>query len=155
MLDRLISLKKIYLVSQTYHRGHDHFDEEQRINILLSDYENPGQANMHLNAIKNDRYAVILDLSKPAHLKKLQNMMDGNEYQLYWSVITSSEDLKKRLDTSYKMKLRKFIDEKTSWRIPGGEKISSHFEITFGELFLILKWRTQKVRLKFEEIERY
>ena len=154
-LDRLILLKKIYLVSQTYERGNDHFEEVQKRSILLSDYDNLGQANMHLNAIKNDRYAAIIDLSKSAHLEKLSTMMNGEQYKIYWAVIKSKEDIQKRLDTAYKTRLRKYIDAKTTWNISSGEKLTSQFEVTFGEIFLILKWRSQKVRLKFEEIERY
>lgn len=154
-LNKLISLKKNYLVSQSYNRGYNHLEEIHKTDILLTDYDDLGQANMHLNAITKDKYAAIIDLTKPKHLQRIQDMMDVSDYQLYWAVIKSADELKKKLDASFKLKLRKYIDSKTTWRIPPEETVNSQFEVTFGELFLILKWRSQKVRLKFEEIERF
>lgn len=153
-LEKLIQLKKIYLVSQVYTRGFNHFEEVHKTDILLTDYDDPGAASMHLNAIKNDRYAAMIDLSKAGHLKKIEDMMAGEDYELYWAVIRTAGELKKRLDAGFKLKLRRYIDTKTNWHIPPEETVNSQFEVTFGELFLILKWRTQRVRLKFEEIER-
>ena len=154
-LDKLISLEKIYIVTQLYKRGYNHPDDVHRTAILLTDYDNPGLAALHLNAIKDDKFAAIIHLKKPKHVDKIKEMMAGTNYRLYWAVITSIADLQKKLDATYKGKLRKYIDEKTNWKIAADEGVKSQFEVIFGELFLVLKWRSHKVRLKFDEIEWY
>ena len=152
-LDRLITLGNNYLVSQTYSRA-DHFTNEGKISILLSDYKNLGEAALHLNAVKNDRFAAIINLKKETHLQKIRQMMEGSEYTIYWAVVKSTNELKKRLDASYKSKIRRYLVTQSSWRIGSDEEVDAQFEVTFGELFLVLKWRTKNLRIKFEEIER-
>lgn len=154
-LPKLIELKKVYLVTQSYARGFNHFDTERRIPILVTDYDNPGLANIHFNAVKGDKYASIIRLDIEEHRKKLLEMLSGVKYGIYWSFVQSSSDMKKRLQASYSDKFRKYIDFKTDWRIKGDETVNVEgLEVTFGELFVTLKWRTQKLRIKFEDIEK-
>ena len=83
-IERLIKLKKVYLVSQTYKRGIDHFAEIERTNILLTDYDSYQYAQVHFNAMKGDRYASIINLEKPEHKAKLEEMLNGQKYQSWW-----------------------------------------------------------------------
>jgi hypothetical protein len=150
---RLLELKKYYLVAQSYGRAPEDF-EEHKIPILVTDYDQMGQAKMHLNAVRNDKYACIIRLDQEKHNDKLLEMLSGGKYRIYWSVLRSADDLKKRLHASYKDKIRHFVERKTTWRISGDDKVDTRLESTFGELFLILKWRSQKLRVKFEDIEK-
>lgn len=154
-LERLIQLKKFYLISQSYPRGINHFAEAHRIDILVTDYESPGEAQMHLNAVKNDKYGALIDLQKTEHKKKILDMLTGEKYQLYWSIVKSADDLQKRLQVGYKDKMKKYIQANTDWRIGGDETITPSIETTYGELFINLKWKTKRLRIKFEDIERY
>ena len=95
-LAKLVDLKRVYLVTQSYFRAHDHFANETLIDILLTDYDDPGEAKMHLNAVKNDRYASIIMLSHEEHKNKLLEMFSGGKYRLFWSVVASNDDMKKR-----------------------------------------------------------
>ena len=38
-LDKLLQLKKVYLVTQSYSRAYDHFAKETAIDILITDYD--------------------------------------------------------------------------------------------------------------------
>lgn len=153
-IDKLLELKKYYLVSQSYNRHYDHFKEDHKPGILFSDYDDAGLAKIHLNAVSDDAYAAILDLRKPAHYNKLQALMNGEQYEVYWCMVESAVTLKKRLDAGYKGKIRSWLEKNTTWNIKASDQVLTQFEVRFGELFLILKWRTQKASLKFEEIER-
>lgn len=153
-LEKMLSLKKIYFVSQGYKRGFNHLAEIHKEDILLTDYADEGLAKIHLNAVKADKYAAIINLTKPVHFKKIREMITGEVYDVYRSAVPNLKELEKRLDNGYKIKLRRYIETQTNWRIPQGESVQSQFEVRFGELFLNLKWRTQRVRLKFEDIER-
>jgi hypothetical protein len=76
-LDRLNQLGRRYLVSQTYYRIREMEADPAcaRVNLLFSDYMELGEAKLHVNAVKKDKYAAIIDLENPAHLKKMQDML--------------------------------------------------------------------------------
>ncbi|MGN6438398.1 MAG: hypothetical protein ACTHMM_17780 [Agriterribacter sp.] len=154
-LNKLIQLKKRYLVSQTYKRAKDHLSEEEKIDILLSDYSDLGQAKIHLNAVKTDRFHALLDLEKPEHLDKLKEMMqEGSKYRLFWAVVRSAKELEASINGRFKDHMRRYIAKNTTWRIKGDATIHPSIQISFGELFLVLKYGSQTLRVKFEEIER-
>lgn len=152
---KLIELKRRYVVTQTYTRAKDPFDPTPGIDLLLTDYDDEGGALIHFNAVRRlDRMAAIIRLDKPEHLAKLRDMMQGDQYRLFWCVVRKPEDLEKRLDDSYKDKARRYINGNTDWRIKGSDTVKSIFEVVFGELFVTLKWKKHSLRVKFEAIER-
>ena len=153
-LTRLIEMKKNYLVTQTYTRGVDHFAEPQRTNILITDYDNLNYASVHFNAVKGDRYASIIHLDKDVHKAKLVEMLNGEKYAVYWSVVKSADQLAKRLNDKYTDHIKRYIKKNTTWRIPKESEISPKFEVVFGELFITIQYSTQKLRVKFDEIEK-
>lgn len=152
----LEQLKKIYLVTQSYHRAYDQFAENKKIDILLTGYSEKGAANIHWNGIKTDKYAAIIDLRNEVHKKKLEEMLaEGSGYRLFWAVIKSNKELKERIDSVFRDKIRRYINLKTNWRIGGDKTVEPDIEIAFGELFIKLKYGGyQVIRVKFEEIEK-
>jgi hypothetical protein len=154
-VDRLAELKKRWLVTQSYGRGHQHFQDERKTNILLSDYDILGGANIHFNAVKHDKYAAIIDLEKPTHKQKLKEMLGpGSKYRLFWAVVKSKKELEERINRRYKENMRRYIELHTNWRIDRDTSIRPSVQVTFGELFIILKYASQTLRIKFEEIEK-
>jgi hypothetical protein len=143
-----------YLVSQTYHRAFDHF-EETKTDILLTDYDQLGLAQIHLSAVKHDKYASIIDLTNPKHKEKILQMFHAESgYRLYWAIVKSVDDVKKRMDLKYKDNIRRYSMKNTSWRISANEAIRPSLQVIYGELFIILKRGSQTLRVKFEEIEK-
>lgn len=153
-IDKLIALKKRYLVSQTYTRAMDHLADETKTDLILTDYDNLGGAKIHLNAVKHDKYAGILDLESHTHKQRLTEMLaaDSN-YRIFWSVVKSSKDLQQRINLRYKDNMKRYIGQHTNWRISGATTIYPSIEVTFGELFITLKYSGQTLRIKFEDIE--
>lgn len=151
---RLLELKKRWLVSQSYERG-AHLNETAKQPILLSDYDDPGLAKVHLNALKHDRYAAILDLERPLHTQKLCEMLlSESRYLVYWSIVRSAQEIEKRINTRWKEKMRRYIDNKTNWQIDRNTVVRPTIEVIFGELFIVLTYGSQRLRIKFEEIEK-
>ncbi len=153
-LKQLLKLGNVYIVSQTYKRT-DHFMDQGKTFLLFTDYKDFGLAKIHHNAVREDKYAAIINLSKEIHLNKVNEMLANFNYDLYWNVVKSIADLRKRLSTSYKTKIRRYLINNTSWRITVDEEVKVDFEIIFGELYLVVRWRTKKLRIKFEQIERF
>lgn len=154
-LKRLISLKKVYVVTQTYNGGNDNLVTENKTNILLTDYDDIGLANIHKTAVKKDKYASVIQLTNEKHYKKLEEMLkEDSPYKLYWSVIKDLDNIKRRIDVKYKDNIRRYIQKNTTWRIGGDETIRPQLSVIFGELFIFLKRGEQELRVKFEEIEK-
>ncbi len=157
-IERLEKLKKTILVTQTYTRGANHLlKQESAVDILITDYSAKGPAEIHYNALRNtDKYGAMMYLTKTVHKEKLMEMLEGRKYRLYWSVIESEQEVLKILDAYYKPKVRDFISQKTTWRVAGNDQVVvDGIEVVFGELFVQLKWRTQKKRVELSEIEKY
>ena len=81
-------------------------------------------------------------------------LSDGSKYNVFWSVVRSVKELQQRIDAKYKDNMRKYIARHTNWRIDRDTTIYPSVEVTFGELFIVLKHGGQILRIKFEEIER-
>ena len=152
-LQRLLRLNKTYLVSQTYHRAGDRF-EDTKTSILFSDYDEKGLAQIHYSAVKKDRYASLIDLSRPAHQQKVTEMLrDDSAYKIYWAVVRSAAQLKQRVQLKYTAHIRRYVEKHTSWRIGAAETLRPSLQVVYGELFIVLKRGNQTLRVKFEEIE--
>jgi len=155
-IPRLLQLGRRYLVSQTYSRIREPETDSpgSRANLLLSDYVELGEARLHMNAVKKDRYAAIIDLKNPAHLRKIQEMlMAGSPYRIFFAVVRSAKELENLVNKKYKDKLKQYVDKQTNWRISHDAVVKPTIQLSFGELFIIMKHGNQRIRIKFEEIE--
>ena len=154
-IESLKNLKKIYIVTQSYSRGVANPDGRHLVNILFSTYDDPGLAKIHLNAIKRDRFAYILDLNNEKHSGKVKEMLHPDSvYAVYWSVVRDTNEIKKTLDRAYKDNFRRYITSNTNWRISADETIKPSLQVIFGELYIVLKRGAQSIRVKFEAIEK-
>jgi len=153
-INRLIKMDKIYLVTQTYNKSLDHF-EATKTNILLTDYDQLGAAQIHFSAVKHDKYASIIVLTNPKHKAKILEMLHtDSEYTLYWAIVKSIDEVKKRMDLKYKDNIRRYIMKQTTWRIDASEAIRPSLQVIYGELFINLKRKNQTLRVKFDDIEK-
>jgi len=155
-LSRLIQLGRRYIVSQTYCRTHDPETDgySSRVSLLFSDYAERGEAKLHLNAVKTDRYAAIIDLNNATHLKKIREMLEaGSGYRIFFAVVRSAAALERLINKKYKDKLKQYVDKQTNWRISRDAVVKPTIQLSFGEIYIILKHGSQQIRIKFEEIE--
>ncbi len=155
-LTRLMELGRRWLVSQTYYRVQSSRADvpDATISLLLSDYVELGEARLHLNAVKKDRYAAIIDLQHPGHLEKIREMLAaGSGYRLFFAVVRSAKELENLVNKKYKDNLKRWVEKQTDWRISNNAVVKPTIQLSFGELFIILRHANQYIRIKFEEIE--
>lgn len=153
-IDRLIELNNVYLVSQTYKRGESEKTAGKTC-ILVTSYNDLGLAKIHLNAIKKDKYAAILDLNRSEHKSKLIEILEKNSnYYVYWAVIRSQEELQLQLNRKYKDNIRRYIQNRTDLRIGRETTLKPILQLRFGELLITLKFRSRELQIKFEDIEK-
>jgi hypothetical protein len=154
-VERLLHLNKPFIVTQTYTRADARLAEGINASLLLSDYDDMGLAKIHFKAVIDDPYAAIIHLTKAAHRKKLTEMMlPGSAYQLYWAVVKSKKELEHIVNTRFKDKMREYIAANTTWRIERDTSVRPSVQLIFGELFIVIKYGKQVVRVKFEELEK-
>ncbi len=155
MLPRFVSLGKVYVVAQQYHQYHDHFSDEQKTSLLLSTYDDPGLARLHLSALTKDKYAAIINLKNAKHLKKLEEMLEPeSKYHVFWAAVADPAEVKKRMERKYKDAVRRYILKETNWKVGGAEKITPDVQLIFGELFVIIKRGREILKIKFDELEK-
>ncbi|HUS02252.1 MAG TPA: hypothetical protein VMY77_11025 [Chitinophagaceae bacterium] len=143
--------KKRYLVSQTFTREPL---QEGKTFLILTQYDDKESARVHLNAISFDKFASIIDLEKEVHREKLLDMLSPqSKYVIYSSLTIDQKEVKKTVDGLFKEKVQRFINKNTNWRISRDHTVKPKLEITFGELYVVLKYGTQTIRVKLEEIE--
>jgi len=153
-IERLIKLNKTYIVSQSYKHGSDHFTEP-KIDLLFSDFDHLGTAQIHYSAVKNDKYASIINLANIKHKEKVMEMLAADsKYRVYWAIVKDISEIKKRLDFNYTHNIRRYIEVNTTWRIGSDETIKPSLQVVFGELFIMLRRGSQTLRVKFDEIEK-
>jgi|SRR5450432_223504 len=155
-LPRLLQLGRRWLVSQTYCRAKEMDSDpfSSRINLLFSDYAELGEAKLHVNAVKKDRYAAIIDLRLPAHMGRIEDMLlAGSGYRIFFAVVKSAKELENQINKNYKDKLRQYVEKQTNWRISHDTIVKPSIQLSFGELYIILKHGSQQIRIKFEDIE--
>ena len=154
-IQALLLQEERYLVSQTYREAYDHTADEQKIYLLLSQYADISHARIHLSAIQQDKYAAIVDLKNEAHKNKLLEMMRPESvYVLYITIIQSKGEAEKRLNSKYTSHIRRYIAQHTDWQIGADKTITPKLEITYGQLFVSLKYHSQHLRVPLSDIEK-
>jgi len=153
-IPKLLEMEKYFLVSQTYTRYNDPFDTEAKTSLLLTDYADENMAKTHLKALHNDKYASILHLKRPAHKAKLLELLDEtSRFHVFWAVVKSVKELEDKINAVYKPRMKNFIEKNTHWRLSRETTLRPSVELVFGELYIILKYGSQTIRVKFEDIE--
>lgn len=153
-IDRLIKMERTFLVAQTFRDGET---VATKVNILLTDYDLEVTAKTHLGAVKaNDYYASIIDLKKEKHLETLNAMLKPeSKYLVYWSVVKNKEALQKQINIAYKEKMKNYISRHTNWRLSRDTTLYTQIEVKFGELYVNVKYGSQRLNFKFAELSNY
>jgi hypothetical protein len=153
LLEAFCRTNRFWLVSQRFTRAPQ--TSGSPVAILVTDYDDPGLALVHKKALRSDPYAFVLDLRRENHYEKIKAMMEpGSGYMPYAAVVRSRTDLEKRLNRTISENLRRFIAKATDWQIAGYKTLGCQYETTFGELFVILTFGSQRLRVRLEEVER-
>jgi hypothetical protein len=155
-IDAFRKQKKRYLVSQSFRNGIDQFHNVGKEHILLSHYEDHNKAVVHKRALGGDKYAAVIDLENSKHEEKLKSMlMPDSKYKVFSILVSDAEALNRRIKIKFENNIRRYIQNQTNWRIGGDQELQTQYEITFGELYIIMKYGSkQPIRIKFEEIEK-
>ena len=153
MIPGLLRMGNIYLVSQTYNRGQNAFDDTIQP-LLLTDYDRLDAAKDHLQALSNDKWAAIIHLDNQTHRAKLEEMAGSDgRYLLYAAFVKDVKQVNVRNNKYLSEAVRQYINKHTSWTPGGGDTIRPVLELKFGELFLRIGYSGQVVKEKLTIFE--
>ena len=152
-VEGFVKLNKIYLVSQSYYRGDERESGSLKEGILFTEYDDKGIALNHKDAVRNDKYAAVVDLSNPKHKEKLLSMMKAeSKYAVYWAAVMNKDRLKSMLDSEHRDSLKRYIDNNTSWTPGRNETVYPVFQVIFGEVYILFKYGRQEQRARLEDV---
>src|SRR4051812_15028950 len=115
LLDALIKAGHKYFVRQTYKRGINDFDTEQKGAFLISHYNDLNKATVHYEALKNDANRFLYDISNTEHFKKLKTAAEQPAgYKIYAPLLQQEWKPTEQIAKN----IKSYIDYKLQWR-PG------------------------------------
>lgn len=155
LIDAFLLRGPIYLVSQTFRAANDIFTEDKQV-LMFCQYSDLGFAQIHLQVVRADGYAAIINLEKEKHLTKVREMLEpGSPYIIFSNMMEDQESLEAVLNKNFAAKLRRYIERHTTWRIGMNISMRPKIQLIFGELFVVVKFQSQQLRVKFADIENY
>ena len=148
--------KRRYLVSQTFSRQNDLFKDPDKHYIMFTHYSELEKALEHHNAVINDEFSAIYDLEEDDDRSEVLDMLrPGSSYEVYSSAITNPAKVQESMNKVFAKNIQNYISTKLKWPIGRDQTIRPKPEITFGELFVVLKMSGRYDRVRLSDIETY
>lgn len=92
-IDFLRTLKRRFIVIQTYETPSGSLNNNDKLFLMLTDYDAQAQARAHRNSISNDKRSVIFDLENDSHREKLREMLQpGSKYVIYHAAVPNGSN---------------------------------------------------------------
>ncbi|RYF86468.1 MAG: hypothetical protein EOO03_11765 [Chitinophagaceae bacterium] len=174
-LELLEKTGKVFLVTQRYHFGANHLqNDDDKIDLLVSDYPNRGLADIHYNAVRGNpikvskdiqdaaalltpdkEFSAVIDLRKGSHYQTLLRMLEGDKYRLYWDFTLDKLKVRETIRVVYGARIYSYLTNELKLPIKGSDKVEIKEGVIFGELFVNLRWNSFKKRLPLLDIENY
>ena len=139
-------------VKQTYERGKSRLDEKNITAYLLIHFTSLPMAQQYFQSIQADtgrRLFRLDDLAESQELHTLLNQPSNSRFFTSLTIKDANEKAKKLLDKQ----IRAYITYKTDWQPPRSADISFNLELSFGELYVQLKYGNREIKMKLSELE--
>jgi hypothetical protein len=152
LLEGFVAKGKKYFVRQTFDRAFDQFDENIEGYYFFTHYDNLMRAREHFEAIAHDPNRFLYDWDNPEHQERLRKAASNlfKEYKVYAAV--AKPNWERGLTNRLEQKVRAHVS-RLGWSPKVEDLVETKFEIKYGELMLILKYRNRKTKASFSEIE--
>jgi len=144
----------MYFVRQAYPRGKDSI-ETNRKPFLLTHYTyheiDKERAYRHRKLLWNDPNRFLYDSTNPVHLNKLyQAAAQPAGFKIYTNILLQPFKptvlMRKQVYTYLRNRF-------TTWQDIEKEKITIRLQDLYGELYLVINWKGNKVEVLLDEVE--
>ena len=154
LLDALVKAGQVYFVRQTYNRGKTILDDDIKGFFLITHYPDLRGSKEHYEALINDGNRFLYEWSNPEHQTKLKiASAQPQGYKVFASLVMP--DVKIRAEKVLKQKIKNYIDHKLKWHPGREDTVDFDMYPNFGEVFVTIKLRNQKIKVALEEIEKF
>ncbi len=152
LLNAFIVQNKKFFVRQTFDRGKNPFDDDIKGYFMVSHYDDKTAAATHFDALKGDPNRFLYNWNNQEHQEKLKIAAGSPKgYKIYSSVF--QKDWEKHITDKTKAKIRMYVAG-LGWRPSRNDGLTTDFYLTFGEVYIRLKYKGHVEKIKFEEIEK-
>jgi hypothetical protein len=152
LLHAFVHSGKKYFVRQTFNRGKDDADAGLKGCFLFTHYPNYGAAQAHFGALEQDIYRKLYDWHDPGDKEKLLIAAQRPAgYKIYAALFEAG--WQKEFGDDLRKKLRYYIQAKIGWNPARDEIVSPDVYLHFGEIYTRIRYKSQEVSVKLEEIE--
>ncbi|MEI6948213.1 hypothetical protein V9K67_13535 [Paraflavisolibacter sp. H34] len=122
--------------------------------FLFTHYSSQAEAQAHFGALDQDIYRKLYDWKNPEDREKLLIAARRPAgYRIYAALF--HPQWQKSISQEFVRKLRTYIQSKLGWNPGKGETVHPAIYLEFGQLYTRLRYKTQEVSVKFEEIENH
>jgi len=152
LLNALLQAGHSHFVRQTFPRGIDHTDTDQKGAYLITQYREEAKAQIHYDALARDPARFIYDVTKPEHLEKLRTASTQPKgYRIYSALLAEKKWIPPH---DMKSKIKRYISMRLNWQPKGSDTVNTDLFFQFGELFITLKWGSHEAKFPLSDIER-
>ena len=152
VIEELLRLGHTHFVRQTYKRGIDHTNTDQKGAFLISHYLEEGYASIHFDAIVHDKVRFLYDISNPEHLAKLRSAAQQPDGYAIYTLHLATE--KWRVPDDMKGKVKRYITMRLNWKPGRDDGVKASLFSQYGDLYIALKWKNHEVKVPLGDIER-
>lgn len=144
---------KRYLVLQNFTLENNLFKQPGKSYVLVSHYDDPGLALLHYKEVMREDMAMLIDLEIEQQRQQFESMLLPESGYIVYSVLNSNPAATKLALDKLKYKIQDYIATHTQWRISRHHEMIPALETTFGELFVVLKYSGQTIKVPLKEFE--
>ncbi|WP_018611559.1 hypothetical protein [Segetibacter koreensis] len=153
VLEATVKGGSFYFVRNSYHRSFDHFHENIKGYFIITHYNDEAKAYAHFNSIPNDGNRFLYEWSNEEHKRKLYMAASQPEgYKVYSAYFLPN--YKDKITKPLKDKINTYMYKTTNWKPGRGETLSVDLYMQYGSLYAVMSYNTEKIKIKFDEIEK-
>jgi hypothetical protein len=147
--------QNMYFVRQYYPRGHSERDKPGTVPLLFSHYIHyPVELERslkHFRVIKDDPYRFRYDTTVPGHIEKLRAAsLQPEGFKIYTNLLPG----KWTVPFSIRKKLDLYLAQHFEWwQNSRSQHLKIQLQDLYGELYLLLGWKGNKVEVLLDEVE--
>ena len=152
LLDGLITGGHRYFIRQSFIRGKNPLDHETKEAFLITPYRDFSEVNAHLQAIKYDGRKYVYQIGDQWELDKLYIAARQPEgYKVFVALLREPRWKPPKMLTP---KINNYLRAYTRWKPERGIETRVNLFMQFGELFLILQYKSEEIKVPLLDIEK-
>lgn len=143
-----------YVVAQHFRRAFPYYSPGNKTGLLLTPYQYLFDAEKHLHALVDQRYAALIQLQHPNHLNTIQNLLLlSSDYLLFDGATPQLNEKLKHAVQQFHPKIFAYLNREVDIDPVTTFPAAPRLEIHYGEIYLLMGTGSDQLKIKLETIE--